>query len=83
MQQEEHEQRVDPPQTNATCEATSFSSLEKQLEEEQRKAEEYLDLLRRTQADFIKTSACGYPCPCRHGEEAGIPFGTKLGDPSQ
>ena len=53
MQQEEHEQRVDPPQTNATSEATSFSSLEKQLEEEQRKAEEYLDLLRRTQADFI------------------------------
>src|ERR1700686_1143256 len=21
-----------------------------------------------------QTSACGYPCPCRHGEEAGVPF---------
>jgi molecular chaperone GrpE len=54
MQQKEQEQHTaDPPQTNATNEAVSSTSLEKQLEEEQQKAEEYLDLLRRTQADFI------------------------------
>src|SRR5579883_2275424 len=30
-----------------------MQTLTKQLEEEERKAEEYLDLLRRTQADFM------------------------------
>ncbi len=53
QQKEQEQQRADPPQTSATNEETPSSSLEKQLEEEQRKAEEYLDLLRRTQADFI------------------------------
>jgi molecular chaperone GrpE len=54
MQQKEQEQpAADPPQSTSTDGGTPSTQLEQQLEEEQRKSEEYLDLLRRTQADFI------------------------------
>src|SRR5581483_10800552 len=54
MQNNEHIQDdTVPRQGNCPANGTIPSQTEQQLAEEQRKADEYLDLLRRSQADFI------------------------------
>lgn len=54
MQNNEHRQEDTlPRQGDYSTNGTSSSQMEQQLAEEQRKADEYLDLLRHSQADFI------------------------------
>lgn len=54
MQDDEHIQdSTDPPQEETGNSNQNGARLEQKLAEEQQKAEEYLDLLRRTQADFV------------------------------
>ncbi len=54
MQNNEHIQDdTVPRQGDYPANGTMPSQTEQQLAEEQRKADEYLDLLRRSQADFI------------------------------
>lgn len=60
MQQDRPEQspldgqiETDAQQDDSTSQEVSLALLEEQLEAEQHKSEEYLDLLRRTQADFV------------------------------
>lgn len=50
---EQQETTTAPPSADEPIETETFSQLEQKYTEEQQKAEEYLDMLRRTQADFI------------------------------
>ncbi len=50
---QERQQETRPQQTAEEDKAQLVSRLERELEAEQRKSEEYLDMLRRSQADFI------------------------------
>ncbi len=56
MQNDQQEEIAPPSQTEDnedTSETESFAQLEQKYTAEQQKSEEYLDMLRRTQADFI------------------------------
>lgn len=53
MQYNEAAQQAADEQQDTTSSASEGVSLEQQLEGERHKAQEYLDMLRRTQADFI------------------------------
>ncbi len=54
MQNDQRQEEISsPPQADEPIETETFSQLEQKYTEEQQKAEEYLDMLRRTQADFI------------------------------
>lgn len=51
--EQQNAQGVEQDPAGSPSQATSLEQVEQELEEANRKAEEYLDLLRRTQADFI------------------------------
>jgi molecular chaperone GrpE len=53
MQDQGADENVIDAQPNEENEQDALASLQQQLDEEQRKTEEYLDLLKRTQADFV------------------------------
>ncbi|MEO8956882.1 MAG: nucleotide exchange factor GrpE [Ktedonobacteraceae bacterium] len=53
MQNDQQEEIAPPSSTEDNSETESFSQLEQKYTAEQQKTEEYLDMLRRTQADFI------------------------------
>lgn len=54
MQQDKHTQeKASQPSTDSSIPTESWTDLEQKLTAEQQKSEEYLNLLQRTQADFI------------------------------